>query len=153
MRQSVPVVITADLNAQSLVIFTNVDNDAALLFQPGAGSTNQTADYEIARLQLPSAQNVAAAISFLAPTGETTIDGFTRNGDGDQVAVFDSDGSIRDLGAFRIADSRGNYFEIRIAPKSTARVETLKWVDLGGGADFHAAGKTAAGKPIWKWIY
>ena len=68
------------------------------------------------------------------------------------AAVFEPDGSIRDIGAFRIADDRGdprNTLEVRVAPRATARIEVRKFV-FGGpsGDDFYPAG---AG--LWKWYF
>ena len=60
------------------------------------------------------------------------------------MAVFLSDGSVLELGAFRTGDLEGNYLEIRVDPKATARVEILKW----DGAEYLAQGDK--GK-TWKW--
>ena len=43
------------------------------------------------------------------------------------MAIFESDGSIRNIGAFRFGDTRGNYLQIEIAPTATARVTLKKW--------------------------
>ena len=54
-------------------------------------------------------------------------------GQGDAVMVpgncftFLPDGSVKDTGAFRFADVRGNFLEVRVEPQATARVQVRKW--------------------------
>jgi prepilin-type N-terminal cleavage/methylation domain-containing protein len=45
--------------------------------------------------------------------------------------VFHSDGSARSAGAFRLADSRGNFLEVRIEFPATGKIALQKW--FGGG--------------------
>lgn len=61
-------------------------------------------------------------------TGEASLDGFTPF-DGAVSAVFQPNGSVADEGAFRIADLRGNFLEVRVAPAATGRIEIRKWQD------------------------
>lgn len=77
-----------------------------------------------------------------------SVDGLTDVG-GLKGAVFESDGSIRDEGAFRIADGKdpANIFEVRIAPRATARIAVRKYVyDGPNGDDFYPQGGNS-----WKW--
>ncbi len=67
-------------------------------------------------------------LSFAAPNPLPAVDGFPVAGDEGWVS-FNSDGSVAVSGAFRIADPRGNFLEIRIAPTSTAKVKVRKWDD------------------------
>jgi hypothetical protein len=100
------------------------------------------------------------SIYFVGPTGDIgtaespsdSIWGWTAvPGSPVPVAVFESDGSVRDEGGIRIGDSqapRRNIFEVRISPQATARVEIRKyaWEGAGGPPDFYRGG---AG--LWKW--
>lgn len=64
--------------------------------------------------------------------GLTAIDPTTARRDGEVregetlALVFESDGSVRDTGAFRFADASGNVFELRVAPQATARIAIRK---------------------------
>lgn len=161
IRRSVPVVVEQDLDNQRVFIFANVDGDANLEFNEDATVPFRTADYEVASLRLPS----AGSSQFLYfhgpgdadPGGPDRAVGLSTNGDGERVAVFESDGSIRSVGAFRIADNaERNFFELRIAPAATAKVELRKWyVDppFGGGtsAFFPRGFDETTGKNLWKW--
>ena len=65
----------------------------------------------------------------LGPANEAIALGFTTIGvDGtEQVAIFEPDGTIQDIGTFRFGDQRGNYLAIEVAPAATARVLLVKW--------------------------
>ncbi len=81
-----------------------------------------------------------------------SVDGLTLLGGGTNVrgAVFQADGSIRDSGAFRLADGkspRGNICEVRMAPAATARVALLKYVYDGPVGD----GFYVRGSRSWEW--
>lgn len=67
-------------------------------------------------------------LSFAAPDPLPAVDGFPVAGDECWVS-FNPDGSVAVSGAFRIADPRGNFLEIRVAPTSTAKVKVRKWDD------------------------
>lgn len=62
------------------------------------------------------------SVSFEAPPSQ-----------GDEITVpdncftFQPDGSIEETGAFRFADVRGNFLEVEVGPKATARVRVRKW--------------------------
>jgi Tfp pilus assembly protein FimT len=153
MKHGFPVVVVPDYDSQTLVAFVDEDDDLAQdplerqVYALGAGSSG----HERILFMGPNGVPGTAA----AP-GESVV-GFTPVGGGSalQVAVFEPDGSIRDIGAFRFADDRGdprNTLEVRVAPQSTARIEVRKYVYGGSctGADaptcFHPAG---AG--LWQW--
>lgn len=160
IKRGVPVVVRADYASDELIIFANVDEDAGFLYAPDASKPHRTVDYEVARLQLPSGNNPTASLYFWGPAdggpeGNDAIDGFTTDGNGDQVAVFLPDGSIEESGAFRVADTRGNFFEMRVAPQATAMIRTLKYHSSppwGGPAGFFPPGRhKATGDPLWRW--
>ena len=89
-----------------------------------------------------------SAISFAAHDGtdaEKVASGFNPVPWSDtNVAVFDSDGSVRVVGAFRTGDLEGHDLEVRIEPQATARVEIRKW----DGTEYLAQGEK--GK-TWQW--
>jgi type IV fimbrial biogenesis protein FimT len=76
--------------------------------------------------------------SFPLPNGVTFIDcdsqtdkasvkTFTADPQGGpNLALFQSGGSVKDEGAFRLGDPYGNYMEVNIDLKATARIEVLK---------------------------
>lgn len=61
------------------------------------------------------------SVSFEAPSSEPPITV------PDDCFTFLSDGSVKETGAFRFADVRGNFLEVDVAPKATARVQVRKW--------------------------
>jgi len=93
-------------------------------------------------------------IKLMAPPnieGAASVAGFTPDPDGaskPRIAVFNRDGSIADLGAFRFADTYGNYLEVRVAPAATARIELRKARLEGSSWVWYASGD---GKEAWKW--
>jgi prepilin-type N-terminal cleavage/methylation domain-containing protein len=93
-------------------------------------------------------------IKFMAPPnteGAASVDKLTPDPDGaskPRIAVFNRDGSIAALGAFRFADTYGNYLEVRVEPEATARIELRKARLEGSAWNFYASGD---GKEAWKW--
>jgi prepilin-type N-terminal cleavage/methylation domain-containing protein len=79
-------------------------------------------------------------ISFDAPG---SLDPVTLTGD---CFVFLPDGSVRETGAIRLADVRGNFLEIRVQPQATARVQVLKWDDDDG--EWYSRDQ---GGKAWEW--
>lgn len=78
-------------------------------------------DHELNRCSLPS------GVSWGGPDEHPNmIAGFTPIGT-EHVAILEPDGSVRDIGAYRFGDERGNYLQIEVAPSATARVTLKKW--------------------------
>lgn len=163
VRTGLPVIAQPDYTTDSLVVFVNVDEDAGFNYDHDPIQPARTTDYQVARVPLPKAQSADANIYFWGPgdtswEGADAVDGLTPAGSGPNVAVFEPDGSIRDVGAFRIADARGNFFELRIAPEATAQVEVRKYYrdppPWGGSPDFFPQGKhPGVGDSLWRWYY
>jgi prepilin-type N-terminal cleavage/methylation domain-containing protein len=77
--------------------------------------------------------------SFVLPTGVTfensaglldkdSVEGFSADpAGGPNMAIFRRDGSIADIGGFRISDPYGNQMEVRVEPAATARIEVRKF--------------------------
>ena len=143
VKQSVSTVVAIDPTADSVSAFADVNADGDFKFDPDSSADYRTTDYRIgATFSLP------AGVSFAAHDGTSdakVADGFLDvPWSGTNVAVFDSDGSVRVLGAFRTGDLEGNFLEVRVEPQATARVEVRKW----DGAEYLAQGDK--GK-TWKW--
>ncbi len=93
-------------------------------------------------------------IKFLAPPdiqGNLSVDGFTvdpENASNSKVAIFNSSGSVTEVGAFRFADTYDNYLEVRVEPAATARIELRKARQDGSTWNWYASGD---GGEAWKW--
>ena len=105
----------------------------------------------IGTLELPT------GITFLAPpnlTDKDSVEGLTVDPAGaglPPVAVFQHDGSVTDLGAFRFGDQTQNFLEVRVDPAATARIEVRKCrkcEDAKDTSDWYATGD---GGEAWKW--
>lgn len=60
--------------------------------------------------------------------------------------TFLSDGSVQETGAFRFSDVRGNFLEVNVEPKATARVQVRKWDETDGTWNTRDQGEKA-----WEW--
>jgi prepilin-type N-terminal cleavage/methylation domain-containing protein len=142
VRRSAPTQVSIDPVSGQVFAFADLNGPSAGdppdgLFNPIAGSADGTTDFSLGRWQLPG------RIVLAAPGSEAAVDGLTTIG-GDHVARLLPDGSINDVGAFRLADQRGNFLEVRVEPKATARVTVNKW----DGTNWWARGE--GGHP-WTW--
>ena len=148
IKNNVPAVVEIDSSNGLLFAFADVHGASATeasdgVFNPLLAATARTTDYEIGRLGLPSGVRFA----FLATTDQASIDGFGKGGDpAIKQAIFESDGSVLELGAFRFGDRRDNFLEARVAPAATARIEVRKWDATA--SEWRAFGE--GGKP-WEW--
>lgn len=157
-RIGVPVVVRVEPNNNRLFSFANVDLDSDLRFDPDITKVLRTVDYEVGRLDLPRTSG-EFLFDFWGPADGTArsgdeIDGLTQDGDGNDVFVFEIDGSVRDVGAVRFGDVKDNFFELRVDPAASARVRVLKYNDTAnfGGPNFLPNGSDpATGKQYWKW--
>lgn len=156
ITMQLPVVVQPDLAKEEIVVFANVDNDTGFTFNPDDSLPFKTADYEMARIRLPTKYDVHFwSPADKDPNGKNVIDGLTTTNAGENAFVFLPDGSVMDPGAIRVADERGNFFEIRVEPRATARVQILKyykdppWGDPDG---FFPRGRHPTEEvPMWKW--
>ena len=149
ISKNVNTIVRVDPEAGAVTAFADIDGPNAgdppdFMFNPVDGEPRHTTDYEIARYPLP------VGIEFSAPDGEDQIDGFTEvpGGDDEQVAVFAPDGSIDQVGAFRLGDQRGNFLEIRVTPQATARVQVRKWTESDDGWGWYQRGED---QTVWNW--
>jgi prepilin-type N-terminal cleavage/methylation domain-containing protein len=149
MKKGFPVVIRPNYAEQRLLAF--VEDEVPNLVKDPSERT-------VFDVQLPSDLS-SNAVYFQGPAGVRAteaapgdfIDGLTSAGGLSKVAVFEPDGSIRDLGAFRLSDDKptSNVFEVRIAPAAAARIEIRKWI-YGGASDGTDAFLPEGGGK-WEW--
>jgi len=202
IRRGVPVVVRADVVDNVLVAYADVNASVpqkgssppdyvhALLFDPNDEIPDMdpvpavtelprgATDYEVARYRLPGGNLDETAVRFWgaeddAAGGANVTSGLTPDpGGANQVAVFLANGSIRDVGGFRIAmgaardagvtadtDIYRNFFEISIDPQATAKVNVRKWVPKSHLTDIGLGTADSAylerfkykGKWTWKW--
>ena len=123
----------------SLQAFLDVDGDGVETVNPIDPIINQG--------QLPG------PIKLVAPAGEDVIVGFvpvllgTVSNPELVEIVFNPDGSVRQTGAVRFADTRGNFMELAVGPsRAVGRVIVRKWDPTE--AEFFAAGD---GPHDWQW--
>lgn len=144
VKQSVSTVVAIDPATDSVTAFADVNADGDFKFDPDGSADYRTTDYRIgATFSLP------AGVSFMRYDESTdpdhVADGFLDvTWSGTDVAVFESDGSVRVVGAFRTGDLEGNFLEIRVEPQATARVQIRKW----DGDEYLAQGEKGE---TWKW--
>lgn len=146
ITRGAPTVVALDESTGEMVAFADVDGVGSLdppdgVFNPHSGDRFRETDYELTRLRLP------AGVRFADPDGNLgleSIDGFANPTPlPDRIVFFRIDGTVADDGAFRIADTRGNFLEARIAAATTARVEVRKW----DGSEWREQGEEGA----WAW--
>ncbi len=132
IKQNVNTVLRFDFANRRLEAFAD-RNGATLadppdgVFSPVAGQPAKTTDYWLGSFDLP------AGIEVDAPGSQDPIDAFStidNDGTEEQVAIFISDGSISAVGGIRLGDARGNFFEVRVAPQGTARIQVRKWDEI-----------------------
>jgi prepilin-type N-terminal cleavage/methylation domain-containing protein len=125
VNRGVPAVVVAEGDA--VVAFLDVHGATATappdgLFNPISGAPFRSSDYEVGRLGLPK------QVTLAGPASSPGVVDFTDVG-GTPSAIFEPAGSIRDTGSFHLADARGNFLEVRIAPQATGRVALYKFDD------------------------
>ncbi len=154
IRRGAPVVVEIDADTREMFAYADLNGEnpgepSNGEFDPQGAAPPRTTDYEFRRLR------VRGDLAFEEPGGQTgldSLDGFVNPNMPDQRAIFQSDGSLEAAGAFRFADARGNFLEIRIAPAATGKVQIRKYdPDLGAnwdGTHWYAHGEVSKG---WKW--
>lgn len=157
IKMNAQVVVQPDFDLNELFVFVNVDGDPGFEFNPDPNAPLKTVDYELAHLQLPTDYGFSfRSPADNGPKGKTVIEGLTVTSAPVNAVVFVPHGSVMDTGSIRIADDRSNFFEIRIEPRATARVEVLKYhpdPPWGDPAGFYQRGQhEETGDPMWVWF-
>ncbi len=148
IRYNAQAVVRIDQTTEEVIAFVDVDgvnigDPPDGIFNSIAGQPHRATDWEFSRQTLPNTVDFDAPAA--DPYSDGAISGFSDRA-GDKVAIFQSNGSVEDLGAFRLADPFDNYLEVRVDPPLTGRVRTLKFSDAD--AEWYIRNET--GKP-WKW--
>lgn len=87
-------------------------------------------------------------VSFGGPAADpAAVDGF----DGNDFVIFETGGTVNASGAFRIGDPRGNFFEVRIDPPATGRVDIRKWEEFPEGSSSFKWMSQGQQDHSWKW--
>ncbi len=177
IRRGVDAVVLLDPANQRVFAFANVDGDADSNYNPDPLVTNRTVDYEIGQRPFVFAGGSPLLMFWgpddATPDAEDSTEGLSLIngcGDGDagpacRAVIFQSDGSVRDAGGIRFGipeptadplnpDPGQNFFELRIEPAATARVELLKynWDPGFGPEGFYPRGfDPDSGEALWRW--
>lgn len=157
VRRGVPVVVQARYDTDDIFAWANVDLDPALTYEPDPTQPLGTVDYEVSILRIRHPNGVFFhGPADNDPEGPDAMDGGTDVASSPHKAiVFLPNGSVRDVGAIRIADPQGNFLEARVGPAATGRVRTLKYnrsPAWGDPAGFFEAGiDPTSGKVLWVW--
>lgn len=137
---------------------------AMVAIDPGSGRVEVFSDRD--GNCLPSAPDerlsevvLPNGVSFASPcgSGAASVRGLTTRVGLSSVAVFRSDGSALDPGAFRfqaveLGGAAPNYLEVFLWPAATARVRVRKWRGGGGGdCNDDALWHTNGDGGSWQW--
>lgn len=153
IRYNTRAVVSIDLATEEVIAFVDVDgvnlgDPSDGIFNPVVGQPHRATDFELSRYTLPNSVNFQAPAT--DPLGHGAISGFVNSVPEpllpDDIAIFEPNGSAITAGAFRFADLFNNFLEVRVAPRLTGRVRTLKFSDAD--VEWHIRNET--GKP-WKW--
>jgi hypothetical protein len=155
-RDAVEMVELARLQATKLAVRTYVSFDTGSrtfsAFADVDGSARYEADVDFALgapLELPRAIELMGP-SDPAPGGAHAVVGLLGDLSSGQVsAVFLPDGAALAGGAFRLADLRGNFLEVRIPVESSLPVQLRKWAGGPDPEDNWLEGNRS-GHP-WRW--
>lgn len=115
-----------------------LDDTADGFFNPGTAILGRYTLPTGVYLQAPGEPN---------PEGSNAIDGWDAAGpDQWDGPIFVSDGSVRRAGAYRIADTRGNFLEVRVDFPATGKIVIQKW--FPAQTDWFENGE---GENYWQW--
>ncbi len=147
IRRSAPAVVTLDTTTGEVNAFIDL-NDAGgnrapdLLFNPSPLLPDNARDFVLEDFQLPP------KVKMGGPTADPAIvSGFTDRGAGPRL-VFNPDGSVLDVGSFRVGDGSLNFLQVAVGPVAAARIQLQKWSSTDNawyGRDMKD------GKALWEW--
>lgn len=150
IRYNTDTVVRIDTTTNEIIAFVDMDgvligDPVDRIFNPIAGQPHRATDWELARYPLPSRVTFDAPAADPYPGGGNPVWAFTPIA-GENVAVFEPDGSADLRGAFRFADAYGNFLQVRVEPAATGRVRIEKFHD----ADVAWYFRNENDKP-WEW--
>lgn len=159
IRMSRPVVVRLDYDNDEVIAFADV-NDAGgdpvsdLLYNPVDDLPDGGKDYELGRVQVPEGRLWFWGAGDVAAEGPEAVVGFTAvAGETPNVAILDPDGTVRDRGAFRFGDDRGNVIEVLVSPEATARIQIRKYdPDREDSLDGTGYFPPGSGDQRWVWF-
>ncbi len=127
IKNSAPVVVNLNTATGEVSAFADI-NDALgnpgidLLYNPQGGAPPGTTDYIV----VPT-QTLTKNASFGGPAGDAAaVTGFAGIAPNYSI-VFNADGTVSSEGTLRFGDTRENYLQVAVGPRTTARVRILKW--------------------------
>lgn len=133
IKRNTPVVVGFNYTNDEIFAYADVDganwsqNTYDPTFNPTVGAPSGETDYMLKTLLLP------AGVFFWgggdsSEEGTEAVSGFyDADSTSPNIAVFAPDGTVKTAGGVRIGDNRGNHFEVRVAPRATARVAVRKY--------------------------
>jgi len=118
VKRTTPVRVEARFTSKDVVAYVDVNGDADFT----AGT-----DFLLGTVTAPNgvALHGPGAVATANLNAVYNLDPIAAGGG---VAVFNSDGSVSKLGAFRFRDGRNNILEVYVGPQSSARVAVRKYL-------------------------
>jgi prepilin-type N-terminal cleavage/methylation domain-containing protein len=118
IKTSTSTVVQADPQSAALLAYDDLNQN--LKWDAG--------EAQIFTMPLPRGVSFAAAQGFTPPPLPQTV----------PLAVFRNNGSVRDLGAFRFVNTKGDQLEVRVMTQSGAQIKLRKeqngsWIEQGEG--------------------
>lgn len=113
VKKSSDIYVEADFASDKLVTWRETS-------APTDGFTPLT-DEKLREMPLPK------GIWFWGPADPTAEGADATDPDSTPVFIFLSSGAAKQIGGVRLADGRGNFLEVHVEPKATARVALRKW--------------------------
>jgi prepilin-type N-terminal cleavage/methylation domain-containing protein len=178
IKRGVVTVVQVDYTTNSLLAYADVNDSLGnpgsdLKYDPPAAAAAETTvvrdfDYIIINYQLPNTVHFWGAPDN-SPGGTSSVIGFTANPTAGKpnLAVFNTDGSVRATGQFRIgqgafpravaaaSDTEDNFLAVNVQPQATARVFVTKYnptVTVGDATKYVPPGTDpTTGKALWQW--
>lgn len=146
VKQQLPAIVKVDFANGWMEAFMDVDEDG--VFTPDPMADPFTADYRVGDVHRLPGRIFIWGPADAAPLGGDAVDGLTPHPDGtspNQLSINPT-GTVEDIGAFRFGDQLGNFFEIRISPKASAKIMVRKWDPTA--SDWFANGENGQS---WRW--
>ena len=135
----------------TLVIYNNsslIGTPALLAF----GDTNNNGTYEAGTDKvLAGPYPLAKGVDLWGPA-ETSREGASAISGWTDGPVFNSNGSVQSVGAFRFRDQHGNFLETRVEFAGTGKVVLRKWIGTGSSDDLEDDWKeNGEDGNTWQW--